>query len=517
MYSWMPTSLCSTPSPGRVLARRPPVAVADAVAPVVAADEVAARPAVDGRIELLEERQDLGPEAFDIVRRHDRGRSDLERAAARRDDLEPGVLGRRAGLEGEGEGPVIAADGLDREGLAGVRAVAPDEADGDRRGARVSGQDDAPHVFLPFDEGQRLLGDPARARARERHARRVAAREGLDLVHLDQAGLADRLPGRFALADRPEEFAVLEHLGPDPLVDAAAQVLDELAVDVLGHRLPGLAAVDHDLGRAEILAGEPNQLDVVEPGLARRPAPATEEARHFEGVVGAGVELDIDLAPIQRPRERRRPPVLLAVDVDLGAPARAGDEVLRLDEAAELVARVGLDGDGRDPRGVGAFRARDRDAAAAVVPGGFDVEGRIAVPLPAPSPPAIGQLPIQLLERAVDDELGDTGELVLLSRPFGAASGREKNEAAGGQDDRSKRSGAETGVHRSSFPVRAAIGESGITGWARADGPRTARGNLLRPAPACQRRRRRPEPASRRPRRVTRARSRSFRRSSSRR
>ena len=46
--------------PGRVLARRPAVAVADAVLPVVAADEVAARPAVDGRVELAQERQRVG-------------------------------------------------------------------------------------------------------------------------------------------------------------------------------------------------------------------------------------------------------------------------------------------------------------------------------------------------------------------------------------------------------------------------------------------------------------------------
>ena len=39
--------------PGRVLSRRPAVAVADPVAPVVAADKVAARPTVDGRVEVL--------------------------------------------------------------------------------------------------------------------------------------------------------------------------------------------------------------------------------------------------------------------------------------------------------------------------------------------------------------------------------------------------------------------------------------------------------------------------------
>ena len=202
---------------------------------------------------------------------------------------------------------------------------------------------------------------PPGALPAERHARRVRSREGLDRVHLDEAGAADRLPGRFALPDRPEELAVLEHLGPDALVDAAAQVLDELAVDVLGHRLRrSCRRRSTTLGRPRSLPESRDELDVVEPGLARRPAPAAEKAGHFEGVVGAGIELDVDPAssPVCR-RDRRRPPVVLAVDVDLGAAARARDEVLRLDPAAEPIARIGPDRDGREPRGVGALRAEE--------------------------------------------------------------------------------------------------------------------------------------------------------------
>ena len=39
--------------PGRVLSRRSAVGVSDAVPPVVAADEISARPAIDRRVELL--------------------------------------------------------------------------------------------------------------------------------------------------------------------------------------------------------------------------------------------------------------------------------------------------------------------------------------------------------------------------------------------------------------------------------------------------------------------------------
>ena len=58
------------PEPGRVLARRAAVGITDAVLPVVAADEIAARPAIYRRIQLLEQGQDIGTEALDVVCRH---------------------------------------------------------------------------------------------------------------------------------------------------------------------------------------------------------------------------------------------------------------------------------------------------------------------------------------------------------------------------------------------------------------------------------------------------------------
>jgi hypothetical protein len=115
-------------------------------------------------------------------------------------------------------------------------------------------------------------------------------------------------------------------------------VLDELAVDILGYRFAGFFGVNRHFRLAEFFARNADEFHVVEPGLPRSPAPAAEEARHFEGVVGAGVELDLDPGPILGARDRRRPPLFFAVDVDEGPAARARDQVLGLDPAAQFIA-----------------------------------------------------------------------------------------------------------------------------------------------------------------------------------
>ena len=57
------------------------------------------------------------------------------------------------------------------------------------------------------------------------------------------------LVGIVVLGDREVELAILEHLGPDPAVDAASQVLDELAVDERRDRLARLVRMDRCLER----------------------------------------------------------------------------------------------------------------------------------------------------------------------------------------------------------------------------------------------------------------------------
>ena len=78
--------------PGRVLAGRAAVTVPDAVAPVVAAHEVATRPAVDSAVELLQERERVAAHAFEIVGRHDRRRPE-QHIAAEHAEFEQGAPG----------------------------------------------------------------------------------------------------------------------------------------------------------------------------------------------------------------------------------------------------------------------------------------------------------------------------------------------------------------------------------------------------------------------------------------
>ena len=58
----------------------------------------------------------------------------------------------------------------------------------------------------------------------------MLARVSPGRVEEHAAGGSGCPPGRFI--ERQEELAVLEFLGPDAVVDAAAQVLDELAIDI---------------------------------------------------------------------------------------------------------------------------------------------------------------------------------------------------------------------------------------------------------------------------------------------
>ncbi len=56
--------------PGGIFAGRPAVTCTDSVAPVVAADEVAAGPSIHRGVEFLEQFHRIGAHTFDVVRRH---------------------------------------------------------------------------------------------------------------------------------------------------------------------------------------------------------------------------------------------------------------------------------------------------------------------------------------------------------------------------------------------------------------------------------------------------------------
>ena len=59
----------------RIMTGAPVPPGADAIVPVVAADKISARPAIVGRVELLEQRQRVGAQAADVVAGHERGRA----------------------------------------------------------------------------------------------------------------------------------------------------------------------------------------------------------------------------------------------------------------------------------------------------------------------------------------------------------------------------------------------------------------------------------------------------------
>ncbi len=56
-------------------------------------------------------------------------------------------------------------------------------------------------------------------------------------IHLHPGWITDNLPGRGFSSNRKEKFPILKHLSPDSAVDAAAKMLDELAVDVFRNRM----------------------------------------------------------------------------------------------------------------------------------------------------------------------------------------------------------------------------------------------------------------------------------------
>ena len=89
---------------------RPLVDVADAIAPLVRGDEVAAGKAQNAKAQLLERGDHFRPEAFDVVRGHERDRADVEGAGACAGDLECCVVGVGCGGVAQWELAVCGAE-----------------------------------------------------------------------------------------------------------------------------------------------------------------------------------------------------------------------------------------------------------------------------------------------------------------------------------------------------------------------------------------------------------------------
>ena len=152
--------------PGIVVAGRTLVRIADAVAPLITGQEVAARPAVDGGADFLQDSDQVGPEAFQVVCRHQRDGSDPEAAAAFSHDLQGGVLHVRTGRKVKIVLFVILCQSVEDDGLAVGGAGTPDQADGDLRGT-VGPENDAAFIRPSLFQPQAGLPDtvPAGAQA----------------------------------------------------------------------------------------------------------------------------------------------------------------------------------------------------------------------------------------------------------------------------------------------------------------------------------------------------------------
>jgi len=252
-------------APGVVPVGRPLIAIADGVVP----DEVRrviATVTPEAGLDLADERNGVGAEAFDVVRGHERERADVEVACAGSGDFKRGVGRVGSGSEGNRILFVLTGERRDGDGLAVVRSSAPNKCDVDL-GARSSTEIDAAGIPFPVNEGEACLPDSMRSRGVERDARTLVADKGIVLVHHhnlvrpDGTPLADLHAHGIALArrlgfgvfgdDGEVELAVVEHLSPEAAVHGAADVLDEHAVLVWRDGHTGLRGVDcrHDLVR----------------------------------------------------------------------------------------------------------------------------------------------------------------------------------------------------------------------------------------------------------------------------
>ncbi len=170
--------------PDRVHDGRALVGIADGVAPLVPGDEVAAGEAIDAGVQLPERGHDLRPEAFNVVRRHQRDGPNVKRARAGSRDLEPGVVAVASDFEPQPVLLIAGAELADDDGLAVGRSGPPDQSDVHGR-TRRTGQDDPARVGPALSHRQSGLLDSVRLGA-ELHQGRVVAHVRSRGVHRDE-------------------------------------------------------------------------------------------------------------------------------------------------------------------------------------------------------------------------------------------------------------------------------------------------------------------------------------------
>ena len=142
------------PRPGQVYSWRAFIRIAEPVAPVVTADKIPARPAIDRSIELFEELECVGPHAFYVVSGHQRNDPDAKSTLATSGDFQAPIIGIGAGGELQRRLGIVIRKVLDRDRLPLVRAITPDKTNVDRPGSR---QHNAALVLLtPLQSQARL-------------------------------------------------------------------------------------------------------------------------------------------------------------------------------------------------------------------------------------------------------------------------------------------------------------------------------------------------------------------------
>jgi len=182
-------------------------------------------------------------------------------ACAGPDDLQLSVFAVSLGLETQRELPVCKANRAKNNRLTIAWFLAPDQGYLHDCAGRT-GQHDAARISLVFAHSQTRLQDSMRLGAAELHERRVIAGvrvfriRGYNFVTANRRpiarlGAAPTARSRELLrlfgGDLVVEFPVLEHLGPETLVDDVSTVLKKLPVDVLRDRGTGLRGVNRDI------------------------------------------------------------------------------------------------------------------------------------------------------------------------------------------------------------------------------------------------------------------------------